>query len=255
MVRLSLKFCFDYCNHPQCFLEVLGWLVSDLSLAAVTGEHGADFQPNWGSMNFLAEFLRPTAYEGSSSWFSLLKRGGGGCNDLIYSGHVLVAVLTAMAWTVRIKIWKLDKWFPFSELILEFLQEAYGGFTSAIIWMLVAHSAQREIRERHHYSVDCVVAIYMGIFLWKMVGLFWPIKDSSRQKRLDKLEKIQSRLVQAAKDSDMDAVRELLKEVELSSQVRQESSSRALSLFSGATILFTFVLVLVAFTMFSDGWF
>lgn len=86
-----------------------------------------------------------------------------------------------------------------------------------------------------------------------MVGLFWPIKDSSRQKRLDKLEKIQSRLVQAAKDSDMDAVRELLKEVELSSQVRQESSSRALWLFSGATILFTFVLVLVAFTMFSDG--
>ncbi|KAH6824109.1 Sphingomyelin synthetase family protein [Perilla frutescens var. hirtella] len=197
---------------------------------AVTGEYGADFQPNWGSMNFLADFLRPTATEGSSPWYHLLKKAGGGCNDLIYSGHMLVAVLTAMAWT-----------------------EAYGGFTSAIIWMFVAHSAQREIRERHHYSVDCLLAIYMGIFLWKMVGLFWPIKDSSRYKRLNKLEKIQSRLVQAAKDSDMDEVRELLKEVELSSQVRQESSSRALWLFSGATILFALVIVVLALTLTSDG--
>ncbi|KAH9325959.1 hypothetical protein KI387_006137, partial [Taxus chinensis] len=34
-----------------------------------------------------------------ASWFSTLKRAGGGCNDLVYSGHMLVAVLTAMAWT------------------------------------------------------------------------------------------------------------------------------------------------------------
>ncbi|XP_047938129.1 protein PHLOEM UNLOADING MODULATOR [Salvia hispanica] len=197
---------------------------------AVTGEYEAEFIPNWGSMNFLADFLRPTASEGASPWYSLLKKAGGGCNDLIYSGHMLVAVLTAMAWT-----------------------EAYGGFTSAIIWMLVAHSAQREIRERHHYSVDCILAIYMGIFLWKMVGVFWPIKDSSRSKRLDKLEKIESRLVQAAKDSDMDRVRELLKEVEVSGQVRQESSSKALWVFSGATMLFALVVVILAFTLTSDG--
>ncbi|KAK6118782.1 hypothetical protein DH2020_047473 [Rehmannia glutinosa] len=172
----------------------------------VTGEYGVDFQPNWGSMNFLADFLRPTANEG------------------------LLHVLTAMAWT-----------------------EAYGGFTSVIIWMLVAHSAQREIRERHHYSVDCIVAIYMGILLWKMTGLFWPIKDTSRYSRLDKLEKIQSKLVQAAKDSDIDGVRELLKEVELSSQVSQKHSSKAMWLFSGATIFFAIVIVLLAFTLTSDG--
>ncbi|KAI3464676.1 hypothetical protein Pfo_021339 [Paulownia fortunei] len=197
---------------------------------AVTGEYDVDFQPNWGSMNFLADFLRPTAAEGSSSWYHLLKKAGGGCNDLLYSGHMLVAVLTAMAWT-----------------------EAYGGFTSALIWTLVVHSAQREIRERHHYSVDCIVAIYMGILLWKMTGLFWPIKDTSRQSRLNKLEKIQSRLVQAAKDSDMDEVRELLKEVELSSQVGQKPKSGAMWLFSGATIFFTIVIVLLAFTLTSDG--
>ncbi|PIN23162.1 hypothetical protein CDL12_04126 [Handroanthus impetiginosus] len=197
---------------------------------AATGEYNIDFQPNWGSMNFLADFLRPTAPEGASSWYNLLKKAGGGCNDLLYSGHMLVAVLTAMAWT-----------------------EAYGGFTSALIWTLVLHSAQREIRERHHYSVDCIVAIYMGIFLWKVTGLFWPIKDTSRERRLNKLEKIQNRLLQAAKDSDMDEVRELLTEVELSSQVTEKPKGRAMWLFAGGTIFFTIVMVLLAFTLTSDG--
>ncbi|XP_073275877.1 protein PHLOEM UNLOADING MODULATOR-like [Primulina huaijiensis] len=197
---------------------------------AVAGEHGQDFQPQWGSMNFLADFLRPTASEASSSWLNLLKKAGGGCNDLLYSGHMLVAVLTAMAWT-----------------------EAYGGFSSTLIWILVLHSAQREIRERHHYSVDCIVAIYMCIFLWKMTGFFWPTKNTARDRRLNKLAKIQNRLLQAAKDSDMDEVRELLKEVELSSQVSRKPKSKAMWLFSGATIFFTLVIVFLAFTLTSDG--
>ncbi|KAL6511942.1 hypothetical protein OROGR_021539 [Orobanche gracilis] len=193
----------------------------------VTGQYDADFRPNWGAMNFLADFLRPTASDGTSSWYHLLKKAGGGCNDLLYSGHMLVAVLTAMAWT-----------------------EAYGGYTSALIWMLVAHSAQREIRERHHYSVDCIVAVYMGIFLWKMTGYFWPVNEASGFSRLDK---IQSRLVQAAKDSDMGRVRELLKQLDLGSQVSQKPNSKAMWLFSGATIFFAIVIVLLAFTLTSDG--
>lgn len=189
-----------------------------------------DNRPNWGSMSFLIDFLRPTASEGAS-WYNLLKKAGGGCNDLLYSGHMLVAVLTAMAWT-----------------------EAYGGFSSAFIWILVLHSAQREVRERHHYSVDCVVAIYVGILLWKMTGFIWPTKNVSRDRRLDKLEKIQSRLIQASKDCDMDEVRELLKEVELvSSQDNQQSTSRAMWLFSGATIFSTLTIVLLALTWTSDG--
>lgn len=189
------------------------------------------FLPNWGFMSFLADFLRPTPYEGSS-WFHLLKRAGGGCNDLLYSGHMLVAVLTAMAWT-----------------------EAYGGFTSGFIWMLVIHSAQREIRERHHYSVDCVVAIYVGILLWKMTGFIWPTKNMTRSRRLNRLEKIQSRLIQAAKDSDMEEVRELLKEVELSSNTQegQKGKSRGMRLFAGATIFSALTIVLLAFVLTSDG--
>ena len=73
-----------------------------LCLTADTGPYLNDYQPDWGSMSFLIDFLRPTASEGT--WYSLLKKAGGGCNDLIYSGHMLVAVLTAMAWTVYICI-------------------------------------------------------------------------------------------------------------------------------------------------------
>lgn len=116
------------------------------------------------------------------------------------------------------------------------------------------HSCQREIRERHHYSVDCVVAIYVGIMLWKMTGFIWPAKDTSRGRRLGKLDKIQSRLVQAAKDSDMDEVRELLKEVELDSQESQtKGPGRAMLLFGCATIFTTLTMVLLAFTLTSDG--
>lgn len=67
---------------------------------SIAGESTGDYRPDWGAMSFLVDFLRPTPSEGS--WFSLLKKAGGGCNDLIYSGHMLVAVLTAMAWTVKI---------------------------------------------------------------------------------------------------------------------------------------------------------
>ncbi|KAL3840116.1 hypothetical protein ACJIZ3_024707 [Penstemon smallii] len=224
--RWAQKYYVPYATDSNAIRQII---IRD-KVYGFTGDHNVEFQPDWGSMNFLADFLRPTAYEGSSQWYNLLKKGGGGCNDLMYSGHMLVATLTAMAWT-----------------------EAYGGYSSALIWMLVLHSAQREIRERHHYTVDCIMAIYMGIFLWKMTGLFWPIKDTLRDKRLNKLEQIQSKLVQAAKDSDLDGVRELLEEVELSGQVSRGPESRLMWLFAGATIFFTLVVVLLAFTLLSDG--
>lgn len=62
-------------------------------------EYPGEYQPNWGRMGFLIDILRPTISDGPS-WYHLLKKAGGGCNDLMYSGHMLVAVLTAMAWTV-----------------------------------------------------------------------------------------------------------------------------------------------------------
>lgn len=115
------------------------------------------------------------------------------------------------------------------------------------------HSAQREIRERNHYSVDVVVAIYVGIMLWKMTGFLWPMKDQSKDSRLRRLEKIQGRLLRAAKDDDIEEIRELLKEVELGNQVKANYSSKAMRLFSVGTIVFTISFVLLAFILTSDG--
>ncbi|KAJ7974051.1 Sphingomyelin synthetase family protein [Quillaja saponaria] len=224
--RWAHKYYVPYASDANSIRQLIQ---QDMAYADI-GKPLGDYQPDWGSMSFLIDFLRPTASEGSS-WFSLLKKAGGGCNDLIYSGHMLVAVLTAMAWT-----------------------EAYGGFSSALVWLLVMHSAQREIRERHHYTVDCIVAIYVGILLWKMTDFIWRAGDASRDRRLTKLEKIQGKLVQAAKDSDMDEVRELLKEVELGSQEKKNRpSSKTMWIFPSVTILTALTIVILAFIWTSDG--
>ncbi|CAA7404465.1 unnamed protein product [Spirodela intermedia] len=196
-----------------------------LAGAVFPGEH----RPDWGRMSFLVGILRPTASEGPS-WYHLLKKAGGGCNDLLYSGHMLVAVLTAMAW-----------------------QEAYGGGTSAVIWLLVLHSAQREVRERHHYSADCVVAVYVGVLLWRQTAFLWSASGAAR--RLKKMEEVRGRLVRAAKDSDMNEVKALLEEVELAGEEdrRRGFSQRALMAFGGLTVVFALSCVLLAFSLTNDG--
>lgn len=133
------------------------------------------------------------------------------------------------------------------------MQEAYGGISSALIWLLVIHSAQREIRERHHYSVDVIVAIYVGILLWKMTGFIW---SKQVDKKLTKLEKIQGRLIQAAKDSDIDEVRELLKAIELSNEEYNNPSAKTrlqTRLLHCATVFIPVVLVVLCFVITSDG--
>eukprot|EP00262_Sarcandra_glabra_P000720 TRINITY_DN10841_c0_g1_i1.p1 TRINITY_DN10841_c0_g1~~TRINITY_DN10841_c0_g1_i1.p1 ORF type:complete len:428 (+),score=38.76 TRINITY_DN10841_c0_g1_i1:65-1348(+) len=219
------KYYIPYASDSNAISKLIQ---SDTHYANVE-KYPGEYQPDWGVMSFLIDILRPTVPEGSS-WYKVLKRAGGGCNDLLYSGHMLVAVLTAMAWT-----------------------EAYGGWTSALIWLLVLHSAQREIRERHHYSVDCVVAIYVGILLWRMTGFIWSTRDLSRAKRLANLDNIQGRLVQAAKDSDIDEVRELLKEVEVATQERQGPTQWAIWGFACITIIFSITIGILAFTLTSDG--
>ncbi|KAF7821698.1 Sphingomyelin synthetase family protein isoform 1 [Senna tora] len=220
------KYYVPYASNDNAISQLIK---QDLAYVDI-GEPIVDYRPDWGKMSFLINFLRPTTVEGST-WYSLLKKAGGGCNDLIYSGHMLVAVLTAMAWT-----------------------EAYGGFSSALVWLLVIHSAQREIRERHHYSVDCVVAIYVGILLWKMTGFIW---SKQADRKLTKLEKIQSRLIQAAKDSDIDEVRELLKDIGLTNEDSKNQTATAKEqrawLFPCLTMFFALVVVTLSFVWTSDG--
>ncbi|XP_019708571.1 protein PHLOEM UNLOADING MODULATOR isoform X2 [Elaeis guineensis] len=219
------KYYEPYASDPKAIRRLIQ---TDTHYANVK-EYPVEYRPDWGHMSFLVDILRPSVSEGSK-WYHLLKKASGGCNDLMYSGHMLVAVLTAMAWT-----------------------EAYGGWTSALIWLLLLHSSQREVRERHHYSVDCIVAIYVGILLWRMTGFIWSAKDTSRAKRLSKLEEVQSRLIRAAKDSDIDDIRKLLNEVELAGQERQSSSQLAIWAFAGIATTFLFTCILLAFIWTSDG--
>lgn len=90
-----------------------------------------------------------------------------------------------------------------------------------------------------------------------MTGFIWSAKDVVRRRRLAKLEKIQSKLVQAAKDADIDEVRELLKEIEPTSQESDNEGNRVQSgvlwFFACATIFAALVIVLLAFTWTSDG--
>ena len=73
------------------------------TFSAAVQAYPDEYRPDWGRMSFLVDILRPTPGEGPS-WYHLLKKASGGCNDLMYSGHMLVAVLTAMAWTVYVVV-------------------------------------------------------------------------------------------------------------------------------------------------------
>ncbi|CAF2053618.1 unnamed protein product [Brassica oleracea] len=92
--RWAQKYYVPYAKDPSSIRQLLHW---DAAYAD-PGNYIGDYRADWGPMSFLSSFLRPSYSEGSS-WFALLKKAGGGCNDLLYSGHMLVAVLTAMAWT------------------------------------------------------------------------------------------------------------------------------------------------------------
>nr|CAB3446833.1 unnamed protein product [Digitaria exilis] len=219
------KFYAPYASDRMMIWRVMK---QDMPFAALQ-DYPDEYKPEWGLMSFLVDILRPSTGEGPS-WYDLLKKSSGGCSDLLYSGHMLVAVLTAMAWT-----------------------EAYGGWSSVVIWFLVVHSTQREIRERHHYSVDCIVAIYVGMFLWRMTRFLWSARETNRSRRIAKLDEVQNRLFRAAKDSDIVEIRSLLNAVELAGQEKKGFSQRIIFTFAAAIIVFILLFILLAFALTNDG--
>ncbi|KAI5068154.1 hypothetical protein GOP47_0016499 [Adiantum capillus-veneris] len=217
-----------YANDVDSLRDLLD---QDMAYAPI-GQFPPEYTPNWGRLQFLVNFLRPQEPDvstGQESWFTTLKRAGGGCNDLMYSGHVLVASLTAMAW-----------------------MEAYPGWTTWLLWFFVLHTAQREIRERHHYSADVIGGIYMGILLWRSTSFLWTSKDRLQEARLQAFAKIEGRIMQAAKDGDVNNVRQLLKQVEDDNKEKKPSQ---FVVFVAALVVTTFSLAiaLLAFVWTADG--
>ncbi|KAJ9545807.1 hypothetical protein OSB04_025514 [Centaurea solstitialis] len=225
--RWAQKFYVPYASDTRAISTVIREdMVYDHGVV-----HDDEYRPNWGLMSFLADFLRPLP-DGEAAWINLLKK-------LEVAAMIFYTVDTCLLQSLQLWLGRY---------------EAYGGWSSAFIWTLVAHSAQREVRERHHYTVDCIAAIYVGFLLWKMTGFLWPLKDTSRQARLNKLEKIEGKLYQAARDSDLDQVRDLLKQVDSAGQTKNQSGKeKGMQLFAGGTIIFALTVVLLAFVLTSDG--
>lgn len=120
------------------------------------------------------------------------------------------------------------------------------------IWLLVAHSGQREIRERHHYSVDVVAGIYVGILLWRTTSWLWSNRDRSQDLRLKQLALVEGDIQKAAKEGDLEKIRAMLSKVDKAG-LEEKVSERTLFIFGAAILLTTLGLGLLAFTWTADG--
>ncbi|KAJ7514056.1 hypothetical protein O6H91_23G024500 [Diphasiastrum complanatum] len=132
------KYYVPYASDSNAIHELL----KRDSIHAPIPDYPPEYVPNWGIMSFLVDLLRPlnldTSNVGGESWFNTLKRAGGGCNDLVYSGHILVSVLTAMAWTVS---------FGYLSCIL--LRERFVRGTTTVLMSLLVYMWGSFFGERH----------------------------------------------------------------------------------------------------------
>eukprot|EP01023_Acetabularia_acetabulum_P007041 TRINITY_DN12993_c0_g1_i2.p1 TRINITY_DN12993_c0_g1~~TRINITY_DN12993_c0_g1_i2.p1 ORF type:complete len:285 (-),score=4.59 TRINITY_DN12993_c0_g1_i2:86-940(-) len=87
-------------------------------------------------------------------------RGGGGCNDLIFSGHGIIwAVVCCM------------------------YQTYYPGILSILLWFVYCHISIRTVLERHHYAVDMWLAAVITILVWKYLEFIYPPSQTSKLKK------------------------------------------------------------------------
>jgi hypothetical protein len=131
-------------------------------------------------------------------------------------------------------------------------QEAYPGWTAGLVWLLVLHSAQREIRERHHYSVDVVSGFYMGVLLWWLTGFLWSKRDELKVLKSKVLLKSEDALVKAAKDGDLEKIRKILSKVEESGHDRSRMT-RTDWIYAASVLTTLFAIVLLLFIWTENG--
>ncbi|XP_008652644.2 uncharacterized protein [Zea mays] len=88
---LGFSVLFDCIKAPDSNAICRG-ITQDMTYAAVQAYTDA-YKPDWERINFIVDILRSTPGEGPS-WYHLLKKVSGGCNDLKNNEHMLVVVLT-----------------------------------------------------------------------------------------------------------------------------------------------------------------
>jgi hypothetical protein len=135
------------------------------------------------------------------------------------------------------------------------LQEAYPGWTSLFLWLLVAHSGQREIRERHHYSVDVVVGIYMGVLLWWTTSWIWSKQDQTQAFKLKQLALVEGDIKKAAKEGDLDKIRSMLNKISKVGKIQNTPTMSNITSYvsGGIIILITLSLGLLLLSWTANG--
>ncbi len=135
------------------------------------------------------------------------------------------------------------------------MQEAYPGWTSLFLWLLVAHSGQREIRERHHYSVDVVVGIYMGVLLWWTTSWIWPKHDQTQAFKLKQLALVEGDIQKAAKEGDLDKIRSMLNKISKVGKIQNTPTMSNITSYvsGGIIILITLSLGLLLLSWTANG--
>jgi hypothetical protein len=135
------------------------------------------------------------------------------------------------------------------------LQEAYPGWTSLFLWLLVAHSGQREIRERHHYSVDVVVGIYMGVLLWWTTSWIWSKQGQTQAFKLKQLALVEGDIQKAAKEGDLDKIRSMLNKISKVGKIQNTPTMSNITSYvsGGIIILITLSLGLLLLSWTANG--
>ena len=113
------------------------------------------------------------------------------------------------------------------------------------MWGLVAHNAQREIPERHHYI------IYTGILVWHATRRIWPYKDSTKLKK-PQLIAMQDDIQKAAFKGDLEEVKLILSKT---NQLEEEKkmSTWVVMFLGGFMLLMTLGLGLLILVWIEDG--
>ncbi|KAI9253858.1 PAP2 superfamily C-terminal-domain-containing protein [Phascolomyces articulosus] len=79
------------------------------------------------------------------------------CGDCMFSGHTVLFVICACAWTTHSPVRR-----SFSRILVIFT-----------VWTLVAAGSAIVIMNRAHYTVDVLVAWYVGIGNWYSINYLW----------------------------------------------------------------------------------
>lgn len=82
---------------------------------------------------------------------------GGACNDLLYSGHVIIYTLTGIAFTI------LSRNYP-SKTLRYLLR--------ILIWLYIGQRIACTIIERHHYSIDMFLGFIMTLLIWQYQSFY-----------------------------------------------------------------------------------